>query len=183
MCTAGQLGVAVCPCSGSISEADYAELVERVVRGLTVDPSSLFEPLEARMRDLASAERFEEAADVRDRAAALARALTRHRRFDSLRRAGRVELEVDGLRVVLAGGRLSDSDGGGLFDAEADADVDAAGDAAAPLARHLVDEVACVAAWLDAEGRSARLISCEGPWASALPALPRYEPGPSGRRR
>ncbi len=54
-------------------------------------------------------------------------------------------------------------------------------DPGSPLPRHLVDEVACVAAWLDAEGRSARLVSCEGPWASALPALPRYEPGRPGR--
>ena len=48
------------------------------------------------MHGLAAAERFEEAADVRDRAAALAAALRRQRRFDTLRRAGRVVLEVDG---------------------------------------------------------------------------------------
>ncbi len=179
MCTPAQLGVAVCPCAGGVSEADYGVLVERVVRGLTVDPGILFEPLEARMRDLASAERFEEAADVRDRASALARALTRHRRLDSLRRAGRVELDVDGSRVVLAGGRLSPSGPLALFDA--DREPEAMVDADSPLPRHLVDEVACVAAWLDAEGRSARLVSCEGPWMSALPVLPRYEPGRPGR--
>ncbi len=148
------------------------------MRGLTVDPSILFEPLEARMNDLASAERFEEAADVRDRAAALARALTRHRRLDSLRRAGRVELDVDGSRVVLAGGRLSPSGPLALFDADNPTDAESAAvDPGTPLPRHLVDEVACVAAWLDAEGRSARLISCDGSWASALPLLPRFEAG------
>jgi len=177
MCTAAQLGVSVCPCAGTISQADYALLVERVVRGLTVDPGILFEPLEARMRDLASAERFEEAADVRDRASALARALTRHRRLDSLRRAGRVELDVDGARVVLAGGRLSPSGPLALFDADQGPEPEPAVDPGTPLPRHLVDEVACVAAWLDAEGRSARLVSCEGSWTSDLPALPRYEPG------
>ena len=177
-CTAAQLGVAACPCAGTITQAEYAALVDRVVRGLTVDPALLLEPLEARMRALAAAERFEEAADVRDRAAALARALSRQRRLDALRRAGRVELDVDGARVVLAGGRLSPSrpprplrrrpgprSGAGRRSRRS------------PLPRHLVDEVACVAAWLDAEGRSARLVSCEGPWTSALPALPRYEPG------
>ncbi len=176
MCTAAQLGVAVCPCAGAIGPADYAELVDRVVRGLTVDPSVLFVPLEARMGELAAAERFEEAADVRDRAAALARALARHRRLDSLRRAGRVELDVDGSRVVLAGGRLAAA--GSLFDA----DDGSPPDAGVPLPRHLVDEVACVAAWLDAEGRAARLVSCEGQWASPLPVLPRYEPGGQSRR-
>jgi DNA polymerase-3 subunit epsilon len=188
MCTAAQLGVATCPCAGTISEAEYGVLVERVVHGLTVDPAALFEPLDERMRDLASAERFEEAADVRDRAAALARALTRHRRLDSLRRAGRVELDVDGTRVVLAGGRLAAAGAGGgggggggalaLFDADHPPEGTEPPPApGAPLPRHLVDEVACVAAWLDAEGRSARLLSCEGPWTSPLPALPRYEPG------
>jgi DNA polymerase-3 subunit epsilon len=185
MCTAAQLGVATCPCAGDISEADYSVLVERVVRGLTVDPSLLFEPLEQRMHALADAERFEEAADVRDRAAALARALTRHRRLESLRRAGRVELDVDGRRVVLAAGRLAAAgDPGGslaLFDADNPPDGPAHEPAepseGAPLPRHLVDEVACVAAWLDAEGRSARLVSCEGPWTSPLPAISRYEPG------
>jgi len=179
-CTAAQLGVAACPCAGDIGEAEYAALVERVVRGLTVDPSILFDPLEERMRRLAEAERFEEAADVRDRAAALARALTRHRRLDSLRRAGRVELDVDGTLVVLTGGRLSASGPSGsqvaLFDAESP-EPDTPLDPNAPLPCHLVDEVSCVAAWLDAEGRSAVLMSCEGPWASPLPALPRYEPG------
>ncbi len=118
---------------------------------------------------------------MRDRASALARALTRHRRLDSLRRAGRVELDVDGARVVLAGGRLTPSGPLALFDADhAAVDPEPAVDPTAPLPRHLVDELSCVAAWLDAEGRSARLISCEGPWSSPLPVLPRYEPG---RRR
>ena len=183
MCTPAQLGVAACPCAGDISEADYAVLVERVVQGLTVDPSTLFEPLEERMRALADAERFEEAADVRDRAAALARALTRHRRLDSLRRAGRVELDVDGSLVVLTGGRLSAAGASAagslaLFDADHPPEsADPPGGDGLPLPCHLVDEVSCVAAWLDAEGRSARLLSCEGAWTSPLPALPRYEPG------
>ena len=185
MCTAAQLGVATCPCAGDISEAEYAVIVERTVLGLTVDPSALFEPLEERMRELARAERFEEATDVRDRAAALARALTRHRRLDSLRRAGRVVLDVDGSRVVLAGGRLAAAGGVGpgplaLFDADhppEPSEPPEPDDPGTPLPRHLVDEVACVAAWLDAEGRSARLVSCEGQWISPLPAIPRYEPG------
>jgi DNA polymerase III subunit epsilon len=185
-CTPAQLGVAACPCAGAISEADYAVLVERVVQGLTVDPTALFAPLESRMRDLASAERFEEAADVRDRAAALARALTRHRRLDALRRAGRVELDLDGTLVVLSGGRLSATGTAAatslaLFDAEHPPEQPAPDAPDSPLPRHLVDEVACVAEWLDAEGRSARLVSCERPWASPLPALPRYEPGRRGR--
>ena len=82
-------------------------MVDRVVRGLTVEPGLLLEPLGARMAALASAGRFEEAADIRDCAAALARALHRQRRLEGLRRAGRIELLApDGQGAVLDGGRL-----------------------------------------------------------------------------
>ena len=168
-CAPAQLGVALCPCAGQASEAEYAAIVERVVQGLTVEPAILLEPLAARMAALAGAERFEEAADMRDRAAALARALTRQRRLEALRRSGRVEVEgPDGRRLVLAGGRLLD---GPLFAPELDDSPEV------PVPRELVDELACVAAWLDAEAPRLRLVACDGQLASALPRLPSYEPG------
>ncbi len=58
--------------------------------GLRHDPSRLLEPLERRMLALAAEQRFEEAADVRDRAAALARALRRQRQLDGLLTSGRI---------------------------------------------------------------------------------------------
>ena len=79
-----------------LGRGDYAGSSHRASAGLHHDPALLLGPLEARMHALAAAERFEEAADVRDRAAALAAALRRQRRFDALRRAGRVVVEVDG---------------------------------------------------------------------------------------
>jgi DNA polymerase-3 subunit epsilon len=168
--------VATCPCAGTISRAEYAAIVDQVVRGLTSDPSILLEPLTARMAALARLERYEEAADMRDRAAALARALARQRQLDALRRAGRIEIEVaapvsgaPGRRLVLRGGRLM-GDGTPLpLD-------DPAADAEGPLPRHLLDELSCVASWLDAEARSVRLVHCEGPWSFPLPRLPRFEP-------
>jgi len=169
-CTAAQLGVATCPCAGAISEADYGRLVDRVVAGLTTDPAVLIRPLDTRMRALAESERFEEAADVRDRAAALARALARQRQHDGLRRAGRVELDVGGEAVVLVAGRLA-----GPTSQLPLGDDDEA-NPAGPLPRHLLDELACVASWIDGEGRRARLLHCEEWWASPLPPLPRFEP-------
>lgn len=161
-CTAAQLGVATCPCSGMIGAEDYGRIVDRVVRGLTSQPQELLGPLEARMRTMASAQRFEEAALARDRAATLARALHRQRRLDGLRHTGRLELSVSGgRRVVFDGGLLGPQAG-----VEA-----AAGDD-----RRLADELACVASWLDREWGRIRLIRCEGELASPLPRLPRYEP-------
>src|SRR5262249_36093974 len=45
-CTPAQLGVATCPCAGTITEGDYAELVDQVVAGLTGDGRALLRPLE-----------------------------------------------------------------------------------------------------------------------------------------
>jgi DNA polymerase-3 subunit epsilon len=181
-CTPAQLGVATCPCAGTIGERQYAQLVDRVVEGLTGDPGVLLDPLHDRMTALAAAERFEEAATARDRAAALARALQRQRALDRLRRAGRVELEPPPSgpprRIVLAAGRLVDDP-----DALDLRPVDDAR-AGAPVAPDLVDELSCVAAWLDAEAHRVRLVHCEGELSSPLPCLPSFRsgrppPGPS----
>ena len=178
-CTPAQLGVAACPCAGTPGEKEYAKIVERVVRGLTVDHRLLLDPLAERMAELARAERFEEAAEVRDRSAALAQTLHRQRRIDRLRRAGRLELELPGpaRRVVLAGGRLLD--GPDTLDIMVEHDDEAG--AGGPIPRHLVDELACVAAWLDAEAGRFRLVGCEGELASLLPPLPRFAPAGGGR--
>lgn len=168
-CAPAQLGVATCPCAGAVSREDYARLVERLVRGLTGEPWILLDPLRARMAALASSERYEEAADVRDRAAALARALTRQRQLDALRRAGRMEIEVLGRRLVLSAGRLAGAEGQLALDG-ADPGPEA------PLPRHLVDELSCVASWLESEAGSVRLMHCEEPWSVPVPRLPRFEP-------
>lgn len=183
-CTPAQLGVATCPCSGAISERDYAVLVDQVVEGLTGDPAVLLGPLQQRMRDLAAAERFEEAAATRDRAGALARALTRQRQFDALRRAGRLEVEVADRRLVFRNGLLGAHVGAapeeGADGADGAEGADPANGADAehdrPVPCNLVDELACVASWLEAEAGRMRLVGCEGPLAYPLPPVPTFEP-------
>jgi DNA polymerase-3 subunit epsilon len=137
----------------------------------------LLDPLERRMRALAGDERFEEAAEVRDRAAALAEALLRQRRLDGLRRAGRVVLELPGGGAAeLDGGRLrrswrrSGADGADELDLAGPLD----GDPSLPLPREAADEVACVAAWLEREAARVRLVSCDGELALPAAALPTY---------
>ncbi len=153
-CTPAQLGVAPCPCAGTIDRAGYEAIVARVVRGLTREPDSLLEKLHARMETLAVAERYEEAADVRDRAAALANALRRQHRFDTLRRAGSVRLMLDdgggaelvhGVLVRVWGGRDEPAP---VVNGEVPAHPGPP--ETGPLPRHFADELACVAAWIDA---------------------------------
>src|SRR5690606_6777286 len=71
-------------------------LVEQVVEAVRGDPTALLERLAARMRALAAAARYEEAALTRDRAAALAAALDRQRRLGALREAEAVEVALPG---------------------------------------------------------------------------------------
>jgi DNA polymerase-3 subunit epsilon len=82
-------------------------LLDGLVDGLTRKPDRLIEPLAGKMAVLAAARRFEDASELRDGAAALAYTLDRQRRFDSLRRAGRVMLAVAGEGgAILDQGRL-----------------------------------------------------------------------------
>ena len=186
-CAPAQLGVSTCPCVGDIDEAAYARLVETVRRGLLHDPTVLLGPLEARMTALASAERFEEAADVRDRAAALSAAIRRQRRFDALRRAGRVELEVDGRSgIELDHGRLARAwtiSKRGVSAVPLPLDLDpAAPDARRPSATPgepvpaaLADELQCVGAWLAKEARRITILRSDDPLDLTPPPIPTFE--------
>ena len=203
-CAPAQIGVSHCPCAAQVTQEAYAEVVARVRRGILADPQLLLAPLEARMHGLAAAERFEEAADVRDRAAALAAALRRQRRFDTLRRAGRVVLEVDGRSgAELLHGRLVRAwriNPGGPTPVPLPIDLDPAApdqltaaltgtaegadyEAGAPVPKALADELLCVAAWIDRELPRIRVVSSDGPLVSPAPPLPTFEPAsvPSGR--
>jgi DNA polymerase-3 subunit epsilon len=171
-CLPAQLNVAACPCAGAIDEQRYAEVVAQVVRGLTEDPDVLLTPLARKMRALAEAHRYEEAADVRNRAAALSRALMRQRRLDGLRDAGRLALEVDGGRALVEHGRLVWAGEGDPAPTLLAADDPPVG----PLPKHLADEVSCVAAFLEQRAGRVRLVSCDGTLAWPLPRLPSFEP-------
>jgi DNA polymerase III subunit epsilon len=186
-CTSAQLGVATCPCAGTIDQAAYARLVDRVVAGITLDPRHLLDPLDARMRELALAERYEEAASVRDRAAALAAVLERRRQLERLRHSGRVVLAAGvSLHVELHDGLLV-----GVTPSEP-LQVALTGLGADPSrlgapARHHVDELLAVARWIDANAASIRVVHGSPGLVDRPEPLPRFQPAnslvPGSRRR
>jgi len=100
-CASAQLGIARCPCDGTQSEIDYRSVVNQLIIGLTDSPKGLLDPLRDRMTRLANEQRFEEAAWARDRHDALALAIERRQRWQSLARAGLIELEDDTGRIVV----------------------------------------------------------------------------------
>ncbi len=173
-CTAAQLGVAACPCTGQTSEPEYAAIVERVQRGLTGEPALLLEPLEQRMHALAQAERYEEAALTRDRVASLSRTLRRRQTLEWLVGSGRMVIAVEGGVVTIDDGRLR------CDDREPQLALDVADDATpALLDRRQVDELMIVARWLERETTSgrARLLDVSGaPTSPRAGALRAYEP-------
>jgi DNA polymerase III subunit epsilon len=173
-CAPAQLGVAVCPCAGAVSDAEYKVIIDHVVRGLTEDPRLLLAPLQRRMHELATARRFEEAASVRDRAAALSRALNQQRRIEALRRAGRVTVEAGEEGTILL-------DGGRLLDLNGQLDFHPA--CSGPVPKQMADELRWVAAWLDRRAAQLRVVDCDGGLSSPLPRLPRFEPAGTGSRR
>lgn len=178
VCTAAQIGVAACPCSGFTPEDEYREVVVDLVAGLTRDPHRLLDPLHERIAALAHDERYEEAADVRDRGAALSAALRRQRRFDLLRRAGRVRFQVGEAWAELDRGLLSRC--GGVDDPPSLLDLTeppALAEALpGPPTRGEADELLCIARWLDDNAHRITLELTTGELAEPLPRLPTFVP-------
>ncbi len=106
-CAMAQLGVALCPCDGSLRPEEYAPVADIVRTAIEGVPGLLLDPLAHRVERLAAERRYEEAASVRDRHRALAKALERRRAWQTLQGAGMIELEDgNGRRAVMERGRL-----------------------------------------------------------------------------
>jgi DNA polymerase III subunit epsilon len=106
-CAPAQMGAALCPCDGTLPRTSYQTEIQRVLDGLIDDAGTLLEPLAARMRDLASEQRYEEARWALERHDALARALESRRTWCALHGLGFGEIEdADGSRALIDHGRL-----------------------------------------------------------------------------
>ncbi len=105
-CNFAQLGVCVCPCSGSVTDASYAAIVADLITSLESRTENLFLPVRSRLLTLAAHERFEEAARCRDGWEHLSRALRRHRAWTALQRAGTVVAAREDAVVAIEHGRF-----------------------------------------------------------------------------
>lgn len=181
MCTPAQLGMASCPCSGFTTAEDYGHTVDELVEGLTLRPGDLLAPLEIRIHELAAEERYEEAADVRDRAEALSALLQRQRRFDRLRRAGQVRLRVGKAWAEFNNGLLTScgaiGDTPSLLDLAQPEHIPS--DVRMPLvapSRREADELLCIVQWLDKNAARVELDYVSGVLAEPLPRLRSFAP-------
>lgn len=73
-CLNAQMGLCCAPCAGKVSQQDYAQRVAQAIRVLEGDYEALAAQLERDMLQAAEQERFEQAAQLRDRMRAIQRA-------------------------------------------------------------------------------------------------------------
>jgi DNA polymerase-3 subunit epsilon len=107
-CLAAQLGVAACPCAGLAEPRPYDDAVSTASDAMTGSPSVVVETLTARMDTLAAAQRFEEAATVRDRISALEGAVKRTLMMNRLLGRGRFEVTDGDVTWIVDRARLVD---------------------------------------------------------------------------
>ena len=133
-CALAEMHRCLAPCDGRAGPERYEELVRSLISSLST-PGGLLGTLEARMRDLAEQERFEEAALARDRLRALAEALARSRIDGWLLRTDDLVLRDEaGHRFRLRRGGLIRNAGDGPL--------------GAPCPRERADELSALRAWV-----------------------------------
>lgn len=163
VCSAAQLGVALCPCSGTADAAEYAWAVEVVRRAITGDPTVVVDRLHDKMRALALQQRFEEAATLRDRLQALLGAVKRHRLVETLRSADRAQITVDGTTWIVEHARLVDVTQHGSTTRALPVDPPEAVPLGTPLGRESIDEALVLAKFFERHADSAAA-TCSGDW-------------------
>jgi DNA polymerase-3 subunit epsilon len=173
-CVLAGIGRCSAPCEGNASVAEYEALVSLVASAWTGDVRPLVAPLQHKLAALADEQRFEQAATVRDRIAAVVRACARMQRMEALSSIDElVAARPDGN----GGWELSAVRSGRLVAAAVAARgvppmpvVDAmlaTADVVDPAHEALPEETECILRWLEEPGT--RLVHASSPWS--MPAF------------
>ncbi|MBS4752333.1 DEDD exonuclease domain-containing protein [Nocardioides sp. zg-ZUI104] len=182
-CVLAELDRCLAPCDGSVDVQTYAAVIRQLRDTLQRRPDDVVEQIDARMRTLAGQERFEEAAQHRDRLAALLRATARTQRLSALTRCAEVvatRREDDGRWSVhvVRFGRLA---GAGVIPSGADAVAYVDGLRASsetvlrtpgPTPAASAEESERVLRWLEKPG--IRLVDVVGEWSCPVAGSARF---------
>ncbi|MDP9464717.1 MAG: exonuclease domain-containing protein, partial [Actinomycetota bacterium] len=172
MCTPAQLGVAMCPCAGAADTNRYTAAVANTVQAITTSPELVIVPLQARLVALSAERRYEEAAQVRDRAAAFTNAMRRQRLTDRLREAGDVGVQVGDTTLHLHDGVLVGTAHDGQIEIGLPLPPPDVPPTPLPLPRHVVDEVLCLARAFQRLAHRATVLWCDGRWQWPIDDVP-----------
>ena len=161
-------------CPGGDREL-HRRTVRAAVAGIVCDPSGLLLALERRMTALANAHRFEEAAEVRERGALLARAAVRFAETTALLDASEFVIEQDGRAYLIRDAQLAAA---GTADGADPAIVDRLRAAAQTLpvrgflAPEVLAEARVITSWLRRNAARLRLLHVAGTLALPVGARP-----------
>ncbi len=163
-CSAAQLGVSQCPCAGAAERSSYDAAVTTATRVFDGDPEAIRLRLMARMSDLAAAQRYEEAALVRDRLSALLGAVRRQQLLSAVLAGGRCTVRRGDVSWVVDQGRLVDVTISGEVGRALPVDPPDPPPAGRPLRRQQVDEALCLAKYFDKHAVRLEILDCSGSW-------------------
>lgn len=182
-CVLAEMGRCLSPCDGTSPPEAYSEVVDRVREALLTDAADVVRTHTATMADLATAERFEDAGQHRDRLAAYLRATSRMQRLAGLTRCPEVVAARRGddrrwqVHVVrhgrLAAAGVIPSDAHAptwLEQLRASAETVIPGHGPVPAAS--AEETERVLRWLESEGT--RLVRVEGEWSCVITGAARH---------
>ncbi len=185
-CVLAGIGKCCAPCEGGGPNSEYDELVALIGSAWAGDVAPLIAPLQNKLRNLSDEQRFEQAAVLRDRIAAVVRACARMQRLQSMTRISEVvaarpdgdggwELAVVRYgRLAAAGSALRGLTPWTVIEALL-ATADAVEPGPGPLPAALAEETECVLRWLEEPGT--RLVHTSEPWS-----LPAFGAGSLGSR-
>ena len=175
VCSAAQLGVAFCPCSGTADPREYAAAVEHAARAFAGEPSFVVERLRDRMQSLAGQQRFEEAAITRDRLSALLGAIRRTQLLDALGRAAGTEVAHGDTTWILADGHLVDTRTSSTLTSALPVGPLGCIVIGEPVPREHADEALCLAKFFDKHAERL-VVTCDGHWGFPIASSERIPP-------
>jgi DNA polymerase-3 subunit epsilon len=172
LCTAAQLGVAMCPCAGAADVGHYRAVVAHAAQAMTTSPELVIAALQARLSALSAERRYEEAAHVRDRAIAFTNAMRRQRLTERLRLAGDVGLQLGDTVLHLRGGVLVGTAQDGQIEMGLPLSPPAVPPGPQMLPRQAVDEVLCLARAFERMAHRVTVLWCDGEWRWPIDDVP-----------
>jgi DNA polymerase-3 subunit epsilon len=107
VCSAARLGLAQCPCSGTAEPESYANAVQQAADALTGKSTDVIEALTIRMNAHSEAQRYEEAAYLRDRIQTFETVLRRQKQAEMLCNQGKFTVSFDNIVYEVDNGVLA----------------------------------------------------------------------------
>ena len=162
-CAAAQLGVTSCPCAGTADASEYAASVELAAQAILGDPTKTIERLTEKMTQLASQQRYEEAATMRDRMSALLSASRKQRLVDALRRTNRAEITLGDSTWIIERAQLIESFRGESVARALPVAPPHPPETGEVMPRESIDEALCLARFLE-QRADCLTVKCSGEW-------------------